>query len=239
MGSATAATSPGRPSASTGWSERCCRASLPGAWRRSRVSPWRTSSDWRTCTGGRGRPSSAWARGCRAAPRAARPSAWSRSCRAWSAVTSAKPAGPAQTRLVNHSRLGEALLALTDPPIRALFVAANNPAVSCPDAGAVRRGLSREGVFTVGPDPFLRDTARYADIVLPAATYLESEDVVRSYGPYSLQFLPVVIEPQGEAWSNRRLAQELARRLDLADPLFSLGTQGLLGALCPGAPGAA
>ena len=150
-----------------------------------------------------------------------------------------RPSGPAQTRLVNHSRLGEALLALTDPPIRALFVAANNPAVSCPDAGAVRRGLSREDLFTVVHDPFLSDTARYADIVLPAATSLESEDVVRSYGTYSLQFLPVVIEPQGEAWSNRRLAQELARRLDLADPVFSMGTKDLLRALFRGATGPA
>src|SRR3989304_4656447 len=71
----------------------------------------------------------------------------------------------------------------------------------------------------------------------PAATYLESEDVVRSYGTYPLQFLPVVIEPQGEAWSNRRLAQELARRLDLADPVFSMGTKDLLRALFRGAPG--
>jgi anaerobic selenocysteine-containing dehydrogenase len=50
-----------------------------------------------------------------------------------------KPSGPNTTRTVNHLRLGEALLQLTDPPIRALFVASNNPAVTCPDAGKVRR----------------------------------------------------------------------------------------------------
>ncbi len=70
-----------------------------------------------------------------------------------------KPSGPVETRTVNHLRLGEALLELSGPPIRALFVAANNPAVTCPDAGKVRRGLARDDLFTVVHDPFLSMTA--------------------------------------------------------------------------------
>jgi len=150
-----------------------------------------------------------------------------------------RPSGPAETRLVNHSRLGEALLHLDRPRIRGLFVAANNPAVTCPDVVTVRRGLSREDLFTVVHDPFLSDTARYADIVLPAATYLESEDVVRSYGTYYAQFVHEVVPPRGEAWSNRRLAQELGRRLGLADPVFSMGTDELVRLLFDGATGTA
>ena len=146
-----------------------------------------------------------------------------------------KPSGPARTRIVNHSRLGKALLELTDPPIRALFVAANNPAVTCPDSVTTRRGLAREDLFTVVHDPFLSDTARYADIVLPAATYLESDDVVRSYGTYYMQFVRQVVPPQGEAWSNARLAQELGQRLGLQDPIFSMDTDGLLRELFRGA----
>jgi anaerobic selenocysteine-containing dehydrogenase len=142
-----------------------------------------------------------------------------------------KPSGPASARTVNHSRLGEALLTLKNPPLRALFVACNNPAVTCPDASTVRRGLSREDLFTVVHDPFVSDTARYADIVLPAATYLETEDLHRAYGTYYLQFANQVIAPQGEAWANRRLAQELARRLGVGDPVFSMGTDELLGAI--------
>ena len=150
-----------------------------------------------------------------------------------------RPSGPAVTRTVNHSRLGEALLHLDGPPIRALFVAGNNPAVTCPDAATVRRGLARDDLFTVVHAPFLSDTARYADIVLPAATFLESEDFYRAYGAYYMQFGPRAIAPVGEAWPNRRLAQELARRLGLRDAVFSMTTDELLRAAWSGANGPA
>jgi len=150
-----------------------------------------------------------------------------------------KPSGPAESRLVNHLRLGDALLTMTDPPLRGLFIAANNPAVTCPDAGKVRQGLLREDLFTVVHDPFLSVTARYADIVLPAATYLESEDVYRAYGTYWLQYGQAAVMPQGEAWSNFRLAQELARRMGLADRVFRMSPAEALAELFRGAKGAA
>jgi anaerobic selenocysteine-containing dehydrogenase len=148
-----------------------------------------------------------------------------------------KPSGPAETRVVNHLRLGEALLELDDPPIRALLIAANNLAVTCPDAGKVRRGLAREDLFTVVHDLFLSVTARYADIVLPAATYLETEDLYRAYGTYYLQYAPCAIPPQGEAWSNFRLAQALARRMGLDDPVFRMSQAEILGEMLRGARG--
>ncbi|MBI2218296.1 MAG: molybdopterin-dependent oxidoreductase [Candidatus Rokubacteria bacterium] len=150
-----------------------------------------------------------------------------------------RPAGPETTRTVNHSRLGEALLALADPPIRALFVASNNPVVTCPDADAVRRGLAREDLFTVVHDLTVSDTARWADIVLPAATYLETEDFYRSYGAYYMQFGPRVIEPRGQAWANAELARELARRLAVDHPVFSMSTDELLPLFFRGATGPA
>ncbi|HVC55416.1 MAG TPA: molybdopterin-dependent oxidoreductase [Stellaceae bacterium] len=145
-----------------------------------------------------------------------------------------QPSGPGATRLVNHLRLGEALLSLADPPLRALFIAANNPAVTCPDAGKVRRGLLREDLFTVVHDPFLTATARYADIVLPATTYLETEDFYRAYGTYWAQYAPAAVPPQGEAWSNFRLAQELACRIGLADPVFRMSPAEALAELVRG-----
>ena len=150
-----------------------------------------------------------------------------------------RPSGPAETRTVNHSRLGDALLHLQNPPIEALFVAGNNPAVTNPDARAVRRGLGREDLFTVVHTPFLSDTGRYADVVLPATTYLETDDFYRAYGSYYMQFGPRAIEPQGHAWSNVRLAQELARRLGLRDSVFSMTPDELVRAAFDGATGPA
>jgi anaerobic selenocysteine-containing dehydrogenase len=150
------------------------------------------------------------------------------------------PTGAADdaTRTVNHLRLGDALLNMREPPIRGLFIAANNPAVTNPDAGAVRQGLAREDLFTVVHDPFVTVTARYADIVLPAATYLETEDVYRAYGAYYLQYAPAAVAPHGEAWSNMRLAQELAARMGLDLPIYRATPPEALAVLLDGAKGA-
>jgi anaerobic selenocysteine-containing dehydrogenase len=149
-----------------------------------------------------------------------------------------KPSGPAQTREVNHSLLGEALLTMKDPPLKGLFISSNNPAVTCPDTRKVKQGLSRDDLFTVVHDPMLTDTARYADIVLPATTYLETSDFYRSYGTYYMQFAPAAVPPQGEAWSNMRLAQELARRMGLSDEIFGLTPEEILPKFFEGAKGA-
>jgi anaerobic selenocysteine-containing dehydrogenase len=149
-----------------------------------------------------------------------------------------KPSGPAATRTINHNRLGASLLELDDPPIRALFIAANNPAVTCPDTTKTRRGLARDDLFTVVHDPFLTMTARYADIVLPAATYLETEDFFRAYGSYYMQYSPRAVPPQGEAWSNLKLAQALAARMGVTDPVFRMSEPELLRELFRGATGA-
>jgi anaerobic selenocysteine-containing dehydrogenase len=141
------------------------------------------------------------------------------------------------TRQINHSLLGRALLEESDPPILALFVASNNPAVTCPDNARMRQGLSREDLFTVVHDSFLSDTARYADIVLPACTAVETEDIYRSYGTYYAQYGPRLIEPLGESRSNLWLMQELARRFGLDDTVFARTPREHLRALLAGATG--
>jgi anaerobic selenocysteine-containing dehydrogenase len=148
-----------------------------------------------------------------------------------------KPSGPAVTRTINHLKLGEALRTLNDPPIRALFIAANNPAVTNPDSAGTRAGLSRADLFTVVHDPFMTDTAKYADIVLPATTYLETEDFYRSYGTYYMQYGRRAVEPVGGAWSNHRLTQALAARMGLNDPTFQKSVPALIEALFDGATG--
>src|SRR5690242_16828304 len=157
----------------------------------------------------------------------------------WNYDAIRKPSGPVDTRPVNHLRLGDALLNLGDPPIQGLFIAANNPAVTCPDAGKVRQGLMREDLFTVVHDPFLSVTARYADIVLPATTYLETEDFYRAYGTYYMQYGRRAVPPQHQAWSNLRLARELAVRMGIGDPIFRASEHDMLRAMFRGATGAA
>ena len=149
-----------------------------------------------------------------------------------------KPSGPAATRLVNHLALGAALEEMRDPPLRGLFIAANNPAVTNPDLGRLRRALSRGDLFTVVHDPFMTATARCADIVLPAATYLETEDFYRAYGCYWMQYAPAAVAPKGEAWSNFRLAQALAQRMGLTDAVFHLTQQEIVPHFFRGAAGA-
>jgi anaerobic selenocysteine-containing dehydrogenase len=150
-----------------------------------------------------------------------------------------KPSGPATARLVNHLRLGEELLRMKDPPIRALYISANNPAVTCPEVHKVRRGLAREDLFTVVHDPFMTDTARFADILLPAATYLETDDLYRAYGSYWMQWGRQAAAPQGEARSNFDVAQALAQRMGLTDEIFTLSPQDAARELFKGATGPA
>ena len=148
-----------------------------------------------------------------------------------------KPSGPASSRVVNHLRLGEELLNMKDPPIRALFIAANNPAITCPEVSKVRAGLSREDLFTVVLDPFMTATARYADIVLPAAIYLETEDMFRSYGSYWMQYARAAVKPVGESRSNTQVTRALAQRMGLTDPVFRMTEEEMLVELLKGGKG--
>lgn len=150
-----------------------------------------------------------------------------------------KPSGPATARMVNHLRLGEELLNMKDPPIRALYVSANNPAVTCPEVHKVQKGLSREDLFTVVHDPFMTDTARYADIVLPAANYLETDDLYRAYGAYWMQWGQKAVEPAGQARSNFHVAQALAARMGVKDRVFTLSPREVAEELFKGATGPA
>jgi anaerobic selenocysteine-containing dehydrogenase len=127
---------------------------------------------------------------------------------------------PRRTREINHSLLGRALCELDDPPIKALFVASNNPAVTCPDQARVLAGLARDDLFTVVHECSMTDTARYADFVLPASTAMESDDLFRSYGTYYCQYGPKLIEPLGQSRSNLELVQALAASMGLVDPFF-------------------
>src|SRR5207302_9520335 len=81
------------------------------------------------------------------------------------------------------------------PPVTALMVYNSNPVVVCPEQGKVIAGLSRDDLFTVVSEHFLTDTARYADLVLPATTQLEQHDIMFSWGHFYVTLNTPAIEP--------------------------------------------
>ncbi len=97
--------------------------------------------------------------------------------------------------------------------MKALFVYNSNPAAVAPNQNAVLRGLRREDLFTVVHEQFFTDTADYADILLPAPTFLETKDVQGAYGHLFVQVSERAIEPLGEARNNVRVFGELGRRM--------------------------
>jgi anaerobic selenocysteine-containing dehydrogenase len=121
------------------------------------------------------------------------------------------------TRIVNMNHLGRALLEYDDPPVRMLFVYNCNPLATMPDQNRVLRGLQREDLFTVVYEQVFTDTARYADVVLPATTFLENYDIAKSYGPITLQLVRPVVEPCGEARPNSEVFSDLASRLGIGE----------------------
>ncbi|MGH9366738.1 MAG: molybdopterin-containing oxidoreductase family protein [Thermoanaerobaculia bacterium] len=126
-------------------------------------------------------------------------------------------AEPVSTREINMNQAGEALLSAS-PPVEILFVYNANPLMTLPEQEKVRRGLAREDLFTVVFDPVMTDTACFADVVLPATTFLERRELSRGYGAYALQDAPPVIPPVGESRPNHEVFAELCRRTEVARP---------------------
>ncbi|HET6834843.1 MAG TPA: molybdopterin-dependent oxidoreductase [Acidimicrobiales bacterium] len=135
-------------------------------------------------------------------------------------VFDAPPPGPPKARrAVNMNHLGRALTdPAMDPPVKALFVWNGNPLVSVPNAELTRRGLAREDLFTVASEQFLTDTARFADVIFPAATQIEQTDVVASWGHLYLGWNAAAIPPLGEAVPNTELWRRLARAMGFTEP---------------------
>jgi anaerobic selenocysteine-containing dehydrogenase len=120
-----------------------------------------------------------------------------------------------QTRIVNMNHLGRALIEYDQPPVDMLFVYNCNPLATMPDQNRVLVGLQRPDLFTVVFDQVITDTARYADVLLPATTFLENYDIARGYGPISLQLVRPAIEPIGESRPNAEVFSDLAERLGI------------------------
>jgi anaerobic selenocysteine-containing dehydrogenase len=122
------------------------------------------------------------------------------------------------TRVLEMTHLGEVLLDVHDPPVDALFVYASNPMASVPNQAKVRRGLARDDLFTVVVEHFLTDTARYADVVLPATMAIEHQDLLIAYGHLYLCWNEPAVAPPGECLPTTEILRRLARALGLDVP---------------------
>lgn len=125
-----------------------------------------------------------------------------------------------EARIVNMSLLGKALTEMADPPVKAMVVYNSNPAAVAPDQNVVLRGLRREDLFTVVLEQLQTDTADYADILLPATTFLEHTDIYFAYGHYYMPLARPVVAPPGEARSNVDTFRALAIRMGFDDACF-------------------
>lgn len=141
-------------------------------------------------------------------------------------------------RKVSQVGLGRTL---DEGAFRAAFVWGHNPAATLPDAGRVRRGLERDDLFVVVHELFMTETARRADVVLPATAVVEHSDVFKSYGHRTLQVGWRAAAPRGEARSNVACFSAIGRALGfvgeqgfgdgVTGPMFEADEDVLVGAL--------
>jgi anaerobic selenocysteine-containing dehydrogenase len=121
-------------------------------------------------------------------------------------------------RDLDQSRLGPILTGDAEalkhgPPVTAMIVQNTNPAMVCPELNLVHRGLSREDLFFCVHEQFMTETAAFADIVLPATTFLEHDDMYTASGHTYFQVTKKVIEPYAESRENHWVISQLAKRL--------------------------
>ncbi|WP_075214550.1 molybdopterin oxidoreductase family protein [Mongoliimonas terrestris] len=122
------------------------------------------------------------------------------------------------TRQLDQSRIGAILTGEPDAldgggPVTAMLIQNTNPMSVCPEQDKVRAGFAREDLFVAVHEQFMTDTARMADIVLPATMFLEHDDIYKGGGHQYMLFGPKLIDPPGEARENHHVHVELARRL--------------------------
>ncbi len=133
-------------------------------------------------------------------------------------------------RRLDQSRIGailtgDATALKGGPPVTAMLIQNTNPMSVAPDQEKVRAGFAREDLFVAVHEQFMTDTAKMADVVLPATTFLEHDDLYRGGGNQYLLVGPKLIEPPGEARENHRVICDLAKRLGVSHPGFEMSAR--------------
>ena len=142
-------------------------------------------------------------------------------------VLTGKDVAKPGVRTLDQSRIGEVLLGnrqdlQAGPPVMALFIQNTNPVSVAPDQNKVKQGFARDDLFTVVHEQFMTETAKFADIVLPATMFLEHDDVYQGGGHSHIMMGRKLVEPPGECRSNHEVLCDLAARVGAHHPGFQL-----------------
>src|SRR4029077_15025108 len=136
-------------------------------------------------------------------------------------------------RMLDQSRIGAILTGDSEalhggPPVNAMIIQNTNPVSVCPDQTQVKRGFAREDLFVCVHEQFMTETARMADVVLPATTFLEHDDIYRGGGHQYLILGPKLVEPPGECRNNHEVMCEVAKRVGASHPGFAMTPRELI-----------
>jgi anaerobic selenocysteine-containing dehydrogenase len=138
-------------------------------------------------------------------------------------------------RMLDQSRIGPILTGETDalaggPPVTAMLIQNTNPMSVAPDQEKVKRGFARDDLFVCVHEQFMTETAQMADIVLPATTFVEHDDLYQAGGAQYIALGPQLIEPIGQARSNHAVISALAERVGAKHPGFAMSARDLIDA---------
>jgi anaerobic selenocysteine-containing dehydrogenase len=140
---------------------------------------------------------------------------------------------PATSRIMDQSRIGEVLCGNPadlrgGPKVEAILIQNTNPVSVAPDQTRVKEGFAREDLFTVVHEQFMTETAKYADIVLPATMFLEHDDIYQGSGHSHISFGRKLVEPPGECRSNHEVISEIARHVGAQHEGFELSPREII-----------
>ena len=136
-------------------------------------------------------------------------------------------------RMLDQSRIGAILCgerdALADgPPVTALLIQNTNPVSVAPDQETVKRGFARQDLFVCVHEQVMTETAALADVVLPATTFLEHDDVYQGGGHQYILLGPKLVEPPGQCRNNHEVISGLAQRVGAKHPGFAMTPRELI-----------
>ncbi|MGR8919195.1 MAG: molybdopterin-containing oxidoreductase family protein [Gammaproteobacteria bacterium] len=139
----------------------------------------------------------------------------------------------ASVRVLDMSRIGAVLTGDAQalrggPPVSAMLIQNTNPMSVAPDLNVVQRGFAREDLFTCVHEQFMTETARMADIVLPATMFLEHDDLYQGGGHQHILFGPRIVDPPGECRSNHEVVCGLAERLGAEHRGFAMSPRAII-----------